>query len=502
MKHKKGKNSPHQNPGKKQGPVFNRRGFLAGLAGVAGIGGLGLAGKKLWKLPRAGAMEFPASHERTLMNILLAGGPDFRHLIVPPPSTTYGQAYWQFRSSVQGTNPSDSATWGERYADAYTQINFDGHTFGVLSEADWLISQIQAGNVAIVCNVLHAENRNHSFAQLILETGNYDSGAHDFDASGWGGRLVEAIDSKVLSVTNQRLVFCNGSNQDNSRVISMQDSRNFGLYRDSRLDPTSDNYSPGSTSSGAIMTRALESYYNALQASGDITEDSPYYKILRHEAALRDITNQVNNRLAGHEIPADIEGLTSGDNRLYDRGFGGQIANAYDGFLCADILGFRTVSMSYGGWDTHKRQQRNIERYFHDLFHTTGGLSVLTNRLATDMPTTNNNYVISIAGEFGRQLRSNGDEGTDHGRGNMMLLIGPSVQGGVYGELFPQKELDESLYASYNKDIEGRTSFERVLGSACDWVAGNSSAGDSVFPGRASSIQESGFTIDAANLFA
>lgn len=93
---------------------------------------------------------------------------------------------------------------------------------------------------------------------------------------------------------------------------------------------------------------------------------------------------------------------------------------------------------------------------------------------------TNTVYVFSS--DFGRQLKANGDRGTDHGRGNYMILIGDSVKGGVYGEMFPASEItgDPAPYDTQGADIKGLTSFERVLAEVCDWVEPES--GVKVFP--------------------
>ncbi len=97
---------------------------------------------------------------------------------------------------------------------------------------------------------------------------------------------------------------------------------------------------------------------------------------------------------------------------------------------------------------------------FGGSFGTGGGLDTLFSSLDASVA---ENLVILISGEFGRQLSANGDGGTDHGRGNSMLVIGDPVVGGLYGDLFPESEL--ARFDEPSSDIEGLTSMEHVFGA-------------------------------------
>jgi uncharacterized protein (DUF1501 family) len=169
-----------------------------------------------------------------------------------------------------------------------------------------------------------------------------------------------------------------------------------------------------------------------------------------------------------------------------------QIRNLHDCFLCSDILGLRVASLEYGTWDSHKDQKDLIEPQFGNLFGDGKALDVLYQALPAEV---SDNMVLVIAGEFGRQLRANGDSGSDHGRGNSMLLIGTGVRGGVYGDMFPEEELGR--LEDRSPDIIGLTEIDHIFGAACDWVIPGS--GDVVFPNRSSAALESG--LNPGNLF-
>lgn len=66
-----------------------------------------------------------------------------------------------------------------------------------------------------------------------------------------------------------------------------------------------------------------------------------------------------------------------------------------------------------------------------------------------------------------------------------MILIGPGVNGGVYGEMHPRREItgNPAPYDIQGADILGLTSIERVLAHTCDWV--EPGTGLQVFPNTA-----------------
>ena len=84
-----------------------------------------------------------------------------------------------------------------------------------------------------------------------------------------------------------------------------------------------------------------------------------------------------------------------------------------------------------------------------------------------------------FSSDFGRQIRANGDFGTDHGRGLYSLVLSPSVAGGVYGEMFPEREstvIDGYIaLETSGADILGQTSTERVLQELSEWQSAGSS---------------------------
>jgi uncharacterized protein (DUF1501 family) len=120
----------------------------------------------------------------------------------------------------------------------------------------------------------------------------------------------------------------------------------------------------------------------------------------------------------------------------------------------------RLAFMQLGGWDTHVNQGAADGQLARRLQPLGEGLA----RLAADLGPRWNDTVVVVMSEFGRTARENGNRGTDHGHGNLMLVLGGTVAGGkVYGDwpgLSPA-----ALHEG--RDLAVTTDFRTVLGRVC-----------------------------------
>ena len=434
---------------------------------------------------------------RTVVNVMLIGGADFRYVLAPAPDfdPTYLNEYWSARRGlyVQGY-PDYAAMYAAEYRPVMDPLS--GSTFGIHRTCGWLAERFAAGDVAVVSNVLGSANRRHDHSQLIVDAG--DPTAHQAQTlrDGWGGRLVEAIggDSKVAVVSEGVSIFAMGRNPDHrlARVVHARNSRDMAL-------PTHDA-ALSSTHPRNNLTRALRAYYAARGAEVAASKPAnwPYLRFFQQYRSIDAFGAAITQRLATQPLPAALANLS-----LHRDEFAQQCRNAYDCAVASDILGCRVVSMSYDGWDSHGGQQSKINAFLPDVFGSNGGLATLSAHLNAASPGAADNLVFVFNSDFGRQLAANGGRGTDHGRATSSLLIGGPVRGGVYGEMFPAREArpdpDDSLGRSPFRipgtDIKGLTSFERVLAKVCDWAA--PSAGAVAFPGAASSALEAGVDLSS-----
>lgn len=88
----------------------------------------------------------------------------------------------------------------------------------------------------------------------------------------------------------------------------------------------------------------------------------------------------------------------------------------------------RVASFSFGGWDTHRQQDKTMTDQLTGL---TNALLAMQEGLGSAWNTT---LVLAMT-EFGRTARENGTAGTDHGTGGMVVLAGGALKGGqVFGK--------------------------------------------------------------------
>jgi uncharacterized protein (DUF1501 family) len=116
--------------------------------------------------------------------------------------------------------------------------------------------------------------------------------------------------------------------------------------------------------------------------------------------------------------------------------------------------GVEAAFAAIGGWDHHINEAPQLTNLLRAY-----GASLAA--FARDMGDRMEDVVLVTMSEFGRTARENGNAGTDHGHGNVMMVLGGPVRGGkVYGRwpgLAP-----EQLYEG--RDLAVTTDFRDILG--------------------------------------
>lgn len=144
-------------------------------------------------------------------------------------------------------------------------------------------------------------------------------------------------------------------------------------------------------------------------------------------------------------------------------------------------LGLRVATVDLGGWDTHEYQGEDGGGYFASrIAELAKGLAAFYTDMSNDGGVDHTKRITMVVmSEFGRSFLENASRGTDHGHGNVMLVLGGSVNGGtVYGDwpgLAPEQLYDR-------RDLAITTDYRRVLSELLIRRLGNPNLG-TIFPG-------------------
>jgi uncharacterized protein (DUF1501 family) len=134
-------------------------------------------------------------------------------------------------------------------------------------------------------------------------------------------------------------------------------------------------------------------------------------------------------------------------------------------------IGLQAITLDYGSWDTHENQPGRFR----------GQLEPMSNGLASfwnDISAYHDRVTLVMVTEFGRRLRSNKSNGTDHGRASVMGVLGGRTKGGrMYGAWpgLSSTQLDEGV------DLAVTTDYRQVLVETLNHVRGGNNA--PLFPG-------------------
>ncbi|GAA5185103.1 DUF1501 domain-containing protein [Rugosimonospora acidiphila] len=113
----------------------------------------------------------------------------------------------------------------------------------------------------------------------------------------------------------------------------------------------------------------------------------------------------------------------------------------------------RVYSVSLGGFDLHA-DERDAHQYL--LGQLDSALGSFLDRMARTE--AGRQVVVVVYSEFGRRVRANASDGTDHGTAAPILVAGARVAGGFYGEQPSLTDLDDG-------DLKASTDFRDVYGT-------------------------------------
>jgi uncharacterized protein (DUF1501 family) len=131
-----------------------------------------------------------------------------------------------------------------------------------------------------------------------------------------------------------------------------------------------------------------------------------------------------------------------------------------------------------GGYDTHSGQNTNVANGSYNTLMTTlnGGIFAFY-RDMQNQGLLNDTLILQFS-EFGRRISENGSSGTDHGAASLMMAIGGSVRGGIYGTSANLRiASDNPTLENSSQDIRFETDFRSVYARILDnWLGSDSAA--------------------------
>jgi uncharacterized protein (DUF1501 family) len=134
----------------------------------------------------------------------------------------------------------------------------------------------------------------------------------------------------------------------------------------------------------------------------------------------------------------------------------------------ADV-GLQVAAIDAGGFDTHTNERADLDRHMNDIGAALGAW-------ITDMGDELDDVTLMTMSEFGRRIEQNASDGTDHGYGNFMFMLGGGVRGGQVYTTWPGLDNDD------DGDLGRAIDYRSVLG---EWMLSSGGLGslNDVFPG-------------------
>jgi uncharacterized protein (DUF1501 family) len=141
-------------------------------------------------------------------------------------------------------------------------------------------------------------------------------------------------------------------------------------------------------------------------------------------------------------------------------------------------VGTKVFWVQTGGYDTHAAQNPNLANGAYTGLMTTlnDGLFAFYSDLL-NQGLLSDTLVLQFS-EFGRRINENGSQGTDHGAASVMMAMGGTVRGGIFGTA-PNLRItpDNPTLENSGNDVHYETDFRSVYATIIDsWLGGDSAS--------------------------
>jgi len=141
-------------------------------------------------------------------------------------------------------------------------------------------------------------------------------------------------------------------------------------------------------------------------------------------------------------------------------------------------VGTKIFWVQTGGYDTHSAQNPNQAGGAYGTLMGTLNDGVFAFYQDLQNQGLLNDTLILQFSEFGRRITENGSQGTDHGAAGLMMALGGSVKGGIYGTAANlQAGTGNPTLENNSSDVRHETDFRSVYARVIDsWLGGDSTS--------------------------
>lgn len=346
---------------------------------------------------------------KVLVHIFLDGGLDSASLLIPRNL----QSYFDKRQTISYPNPgagnASPLTLDSRYGlhPALTNIN----------------NLYQQGKVALVNKVGYPEpTRSHDDSKSVYSRAIRNNGT---DNTGWAGRFGDvycAGNSNIASVISFR-----GNAKDiSARSFVATTSGSLAAYR---------YENDGASTNDSIYRRSVIQTNRSVQPINNS-------QMLAVNTAWGNVDNSVATMAAVNALPSGAAYQNDGlSQRLRDTAK-----------LIRSDENPSIILLSVGGFDTHGNEVTDLSSRFTQINNAIGSFWADLQSMGREQ-----DVVLHMYTEFGRNTFENTTRGTDHGHGTMAMVIGSNINGGVHGP-----EYTEADFAS-KPWLDGEVDFREVL---------------------------------------
>jgi uncharacterized protein (DUF1501 family) len=356
-----------------------RRGFLKG-AGLA-LFGLGIGGVPTFVAKAAASFKNTSLYKKNKILICIFQRGAMDGLMAVTPFTD------QFLKAARPTIFMEAGN-------GKSLIDLDGR-FGLHPAMKSFEPLFRSKQLAIVHGIGSPNNtRSHFDAQDYMESGTpFNKGTN----SGWLNRAVGLL----------------GHDATPFRAVSITSSLPRSFYGDN----------------AAVAINNLQDF--KIQMKGNSTNANAVSK------SFEDLYDQTSDNLlkdTGKESFDAMKMLQSADTKNYKPSNGAVYPSSGLGNSLKQIaqlikmdVGLEVGFAEHGGWDTHFNQGTEMGTFARNAKDLSDSITAFW----TDLGQLQDDVVIMSMTEFGRTVKQNGTNGTDHGRGSCNFIIGNNVNGGI-----------------------------------------------------------------------